>query len=468
MISRRRRDVVGLVFLGVMCIVLPLTFVSINSASAAAPGPPTNCQAVVQGNSILVTWDRPANDGGSPIWAYVVKEIGYDPTERFEHPNGRGNELDLRSHSWGRGVDSTPVMGVRAVNSDTNSVFCQAPVGATPPPTTTAPTTPPPTTVPTTTVPTTTTPTTTAPPSGRPFIPYSGNSFLTDLVTNEPINQALTTEFQNFMATFPDQAGTPYPKLNGIPGSAGAKWGTTYDFGTDEEPMWTSGKCGISFHARASLGQSVTGTSDSPLLVIDQASGKSVFFTKVGYAGGTALTVGGSCGVMYHTSNGLDADNPLSNDERNTTSRGRISEMLAIRKDLFDWAEANGSDLGHGLHFFIAESDDNGLCGDGTRNCNGVHPMTGEESPNAGFGEEGTRIAVAQNASLGTCTAEAMVLVRTLQNYGAVIGDNAGGASTLKVGIEPTPIADLQQNELQGCIDWNDWVVIQPGSQVSP
>ena len=56
-----------------------------------------------------------------------------------------------------------------------------------------------------------------------------------------------------------------------------------------------------------------------------------------------------SAGITYHSSNGLHRSNPLSNDKRNSTSRGRISDAMVIRSDLVDHGIANNTDLGHVL-----------------------------------------------------------------------------------------------------------------------
>ena len=87
-----------------------------------------------------------------------------------------------------------------------------------------------------------------------------------------------------------------------------------------------------------------------------------------------------SAGITYHSSNGLHRNDPLSNDKRNFTSRGRISEAMVIRRDLVDHGIAYNTDLGHVLHMFLVE----------TRSSDGFrHPMVACEGGKNGFGAEG-------------------------------------------------------------------------------
>ena len=131
------------------------------------------------------------------------------------------------------------------------------------------------------------------------------------------------------------------------------------------------------------LGSVLTGTTDSPFCVVDLGSGFTVFGTKASVVAPGTISVQ-SAGITYHSSNGLHRKDPLSNDKRNSTSRGRISDAMVIRSDLVDYGIANNTDLGHVLHLFLVE----------TRSSDGFrHPMVGCESGKHGFGAEGERIA---------------------------------------------------------------------------
>ncbi len=169
-----------------------------------------------------------------------------------------------------------------------------------------------------------------------------------------------------------------------------------------------------------------------------------------------------TAGRTYHSSNGLHYKNPRSDDRRNFTSRGRISDAMVIRRDLVDHGIANNTDLGHVLHIFLCKTDANdGFC----------HPMVGTESKHVGgFGAEGERIAIAPSVDVTSrgLSPAALVVARTLQNYGCYIGDNSGSSSALKAEQENTvrPVwgGKLDQDSLRG-LTWDDFVVIPGGWQ---
>lgn len=288
----------------------------------------------------------------------------------------------------------------------------------------------------------------------RPFIPYGAGSFHQSKAQGAPLDNTRTSAFLKFMTTFADQRGTAYPVINGVGKN---KWGTVFAQGYSSDPLWTMQ--GVpQFHAPSWLGQSLTGTSDSPFCVQDMVGGFTVFGTKAS-ASGRTITVQ-SAGVTYHDSNGLDAKNPKSDDKRNHTSRGRISEGLVIRRDCVQYGIDNNTDLGYVLHFFMAETNS----GDG--HC---HPMTGHESGKSGFGAEGERIVIKPSVDVTKkgLSPAGLVVARTLQNYGAIIGDNAGRMSTLKAEQERGGQVWgtlLTQDSLKG-LTWSDFACVQRGWQ---
>jgi UDP-glucose 4-epimerase len=78
---------------------------------------------------------------------------------------------------------------------------------------------------------------------------------------------------------------------------------------------------------------------------MDRVSGFTVFCANAEVVGRHRIRVS-SAGITYHSSNGLDYRNPLSDDRRNFTSRGRISNAMVIRRDL----------VRHGVRHFIFSS----------------------------------------------------------------------------------------------------------------
>jgi len=262
------------------------------------------------------------------------------------------------------------------------------------------------------------------------------------------------------MASNPEQRGVPFPVIRGVDGN---RWGTVFAEGGASDPLWrltgnvppevqilvTRG-----FHAPESLGEQLTGTSDSPFVVYDRASGWSVWAAKA--RPGPDHTIGvRAAGLFEHASNGLDRRNPLSDSQLNFRSRGAIPDAMVIRADLMAKAIRDGTGLGHVLHLFLVETDSS---------AGHVHPMVGSESGKNGWGAEGQRIAVDPAVKLASrsCSPQALVLARTLQENGAYIGDNAGGVTALKAQQETGGVwaGALNPDELDGCITWADFVAL--------
>jgi hypothetical protein len=298
------------------------------------------------------------------------------------------------------------------------------------------------------------------------FLPYTADSFFRSSVQGAPIDRDATAELHTFMAEDRDQAGVRYPVIRGVDGN---EWGTPYAEGVAGDPVWrligqvppearllrTQG-----FHAPEWFGDSLTGTSDSPFVVNDMGSGWTVWGSKARRAADHTIRVR-NAGFFEHSSNGLDQRNPRSSSDVNFRSRGAIPDATVIRHDLLVQAIARGGDLGHVLHMFFVETD---------TSAGFVHPMVGEESGKHGFGAEGLRIAIDPDVDLSKrgLSPAGLAIARTLQDYGAYLGDNAGGPSGLKAQQDDDD-ATLWRNllhadSLKG-ITWQDFVVIRPGWQ---
>lgn len=304
--------------------------------------------------------------------------------------------------------------------------------------------------------------------TSAPYLPYSADSFYKSRVAGAPVDANRTAAFRAFMKSYPSQAGTPYPKINGLGTNM---WGTAYAEGSATDPIWkltgivqtpVADLKTIGFHAPEWLGQVFSGTNDSPFCVMDRGSGFTVFAANATVVGPHLINVS-SAGKMWHSSNGLHAKNPRSNDRRNFTSRGRISDAMVIRRDLVDQGIANGTGLGHVLHIFLAETNANdGFC----------HPMVNCEKRHVGgFGAEGERIAISPSVDLTKrgLSPAGLVVARTLQQHGCYIGDNSGSQSALKAeqtssGRNPWAGLDFNQQSLAK-ISWDDFVVLPRGWQ---
>lgn len=426
------------------------------ASAVTRPSAPAQCAASsVSGGDFKVTWSRPSHSGGAVVWRYTIKVKGQrHPVVRLDSAD-RTTTNQRRRYTWAKATHGdTPLrFKVRATTRAGAGDWC-----------TTAPIAP----VRTArsvvdTVDTTST--------DGPFVPYGENSFLQSEVTGAPVSESLTSGFHSFMKTHPDQKSWPYPVIRGVGGNM---WGSVFGIGTSSDPLWTIrnhagyGKKQTSvlmtkgFHAPEWLGDLLTGTSDSPFAIIDRADGFTVRGDKAVYAGNHQIDIltGGATAITYHSSNGLDRRDPQSDDARNFMSRGRISEAM-IRRDLVGYAIKHDTDLGHVLHLYLAET---------LTSAGFVHPMVGAESGKEGWGAEGVRIAIDPSVDLSKrgLSPAGLVVARTLQKYGAYVGDNAGTQTALQAEVEKPghPVWDglLTRDSLKG-ITWDDFVVIKPGWQ---
>lgn len=301
----------------------------------------------------------------------------------------------------------------------------------------------------------------------RPFRAYSRNSFFRSSVRRAPVDRVATRNFRDFMRSHPDQRGIRYPLIKGVNGN---KWGMPYAMGVGRHPVWRlTGPVpdvvakleSRGFHAPRWLGQILTGTNDSPFVVIDRANGFTVWGANARQVGPRTIRVS-DAGLFKHRSNGLDRRNRRSNSNRNYRSRGAIPDAMVIRSDLMRHAIRNRTGLGHVLHLFLCE----------TRTSSGhCHPMVATEQGRRGWGAEGVRIALSPRVDVERrgLNGAGRVIARTLQNHGAYIGDNAGRASTLKAeqasrSRDPWRNIGLGEHVLKG-ISWDDFVVLPRGWQ---
>jgi len=302
----------------------------------------------------------------------------------------------------------------------------------------------------------------------QPFLAYSDTSFFRSRLEGAPVDDGGTSRFQQFMRTHPDQRDIDHPVIRGVGGN---RWGTAYALGKASDPVWRlTGRVPPEvavlrtrgFHAPAWLGEALTETSDSPFVVIDRQRGWTVWAAKARDEGARTIRVG-AAGLFEHDSNGLDRRSPKSTSSLNYRSRGAIPDAMVIRRALLEHAKNTDGDLGHVLHLFFVE----------TSSASGhVHPMTGHESDKTGWGAAGTRIAVDPDIDLEQrrCSPEALVIARTLQRYGAYLGDNAAQETSLKAEQDSGGAVwrdRLSSDELRGCVSWSDFVVIEPGWQGS-
>ena len=297
-----------------------------------------------------------------------------------------------------------------------------------------------------------------------PFLPYTAGSYFKTPVAGLAVDATRTAAFRSFMKTHPDQQGISYPKITGTSGNS---WGTTTQVSSGSDPVWrvknprteTAILGSQGFHMADVVASRIpTGTQDRPFLIVDPTFGYSVFCTDVVPDLATRTISVSSSAVFYHSSNGLHRKNPLTDDKRNFSSRGRIPDAMVIRSDLVKAGIANGTGLGHVLHMFLVE----------TRTADGYcHPMVGCEGNKYGWGAEGERVAIRADLDLQArgFTDAALVVARTLQQNGAYIGDNSGSSTMLKGEQQTstyTPYAGTNfGRDCLKLLTWDDFVVIK-------
>lgn len=280
------------------------------------------------------------------------------------------------------------------------------------------------------------------------------------------------------MRAYLASVGAHFPKLNGAPDG----WGMAYGTGTASDPVWkiTGGNIptpavnqlrNIGFHAPANMGDRFSGTTDSPFVIVDKASGISIWGSGAAKGAGNTIAISKAAGYFDWGTNGLDdrAIGGFSNCDTLglvcETSRGRIPDAFLVTAAEFATAKANGTGLGHVLEFFWPETDSSGCLGPVMVTC---------ETGNTGVMFEGQRVALNPTLNIvgrAGCTPDADVIVRTLQENGAYIGDNAGGTSWVIKLEEDSPadptasgaFSSLSQTELSGCVTEADFVATGNG-----
>ena len=307
-----------------------------------------------------------------------------------------------------------------------------------------------------------------APGGAGPFLPYTATSFFrTPLPAAAPLD-AESDDGIAFIKSHPEQVDD-YPLIRGLGTN---KWGTVYFEGSCSDPVWTlTGTVPADvaflktqgFHAPALLGETFTGTNDSPFVVMDRCgvaampAGLSVWAANAARGPGYTISVS-AAGAFQHDSNGLDRRNPRSTSTKNFRSRGAIPDAMVIRKDRLEWAIANDTDLGHVLHMFWVETD---------TGAGHVHPMIGHEGEKYGWGAEGIRIRIKPSVNLATrgLSPGGLVVARTLQRYGAYLGDNSGSVSALKAEQDHGQWGNLLTDRALRGLTWDDFEFVERGWQ---
>jgi hypothetical protein len=204
-----------------------------------------------------------------------------------------------------------------------------------------------------------------------------------------------------------------------------------------------------------------TGDQDRLLVVYDPIFGYVAQFADAAVGPNNTITAS-NAGIMFWDSNCLDYRNPLSDDQRNFTSRGRIVPAMQVPPEWLQSAISNGTGLGYTMHWFFVENDS-------TFQPPFVHPMISDESGGDGWGPEGVRLRIDPAVDLATrgLTPGCLAIARTMQENGAYVGDNSGSVTQIKLGHPDQYPASmgLSTNCFSGKISWSDFQVVTLGQQ---
>jgi hypothetical protein len=201
------------------------------------------------------------------------------------------------------------------------------------------------------------------------------------------------------------------------------------------------------FHdVRIPAGAKPDPTSDAAMTIYDVDRGLVYAMHWSSYD--AELDTWSACGgtVYYLGSNGLHGKLHLSDEPRNTGHRGVPPPMYAVRFDEIEWGS-----IDHVLKIAVnAASSDH------------VFPMVGSDGVSAkpSAPPEGARLRIKPKVDLKKLdlSPPALVIARTLQRYGAVIGDQSGGNVNLKV---ENTIAEGRGHLWDGVLDANSLSAIR-------
>jgi hypothetical protein len=233
------------------------------------------------------------------------------------------------------------------------------------------------------------------------------------------------------------------------------RWGNPIYWSGQDDPVYhVVNTCNYrqppEFHdVRIPAGANPDPTSDAAMTIYDVDRGLVYAMHSGSYDAepDTWSACGGT--VYYLGSNGLHGKLHMSNEPRNTGHRGVPPPTYAVRFD-----EIEGGSINHVLKIAVsAASRDH------------VFPMVGSDgvSTDPSAPPEGARLRIKPKIDLEKLdlSPAALVIARTLQRYGAVIGDQSGGNVNLKV--ENTVAEGLGQR-WQGVLSANSLSAIPLGA----
>jgi hypothetical protein len=201
----------------------------------------------------------------------------------------------------------------------------------------------------------------------------------------------------------------------------------------------------IPLNARPMIGQ------DAALTVIDRSTNQVVGLFGAHVSGGKWSVTGLS--RYRYSSNGIAGGLP-GGGKANFGHRGIPASVPAVTR-----AEIRRGSIRHRLEMYWKETASRTPEGKSA-----YFPMTGSESGHSGVVPEGAVIRIRRDVNLQGLhlSPAARVIARALQRYGAVIGDNAGSGSCIKLQANANWSGVLNKDSLRS-IPWRDYVFVKGG-----
>jgi hypothetical protein len=245
-----------------------------------------------------------------------------------------------------------------------------------------------------------------------------------------------------------------------ITGLEGNPWGMPFFEATDADPTWpvslevenpqVEPLLHEGLRAPYRTVTALTGTGDSPLVILDADRGYQAALWQTVFDGSSFSATAAS--IYWADSNGLQpGDTNPDGDPRNRGHRGVAPSTMFVRR-----SQIARRRIDHVLKVAIP----------GTAEWH-VRPMIRHEEGQGGLIGEGMRLRIRPDVDLATyeLSRPALTIARALQRYGAIIGDNSGAESiALKVEQDTGQWAgvDLSADSLRS-IPFDDLVFVQGG-----
>ena len=268
-------------------------------------------------------------------------------------------------------------------------------------------------------------PTPTLPP-GSPYEPFETGSYWNAALPSNAAVDPSSSKILSFLAT---DDTYDYIRLPGVDDGSGHPiyWATS---STPEVKLTCTGWCAKATPSavRIPSGANAANSSDSTLVLYDQDRGYVLGLWKAVRNSDGSWTAQGD-DIYFTSSNGIAGKLSESDNSNNAGHRGLNSSVRQIR-----WDEIQAGQINHKVELFV-----------NTTKCQHVFPMTGDEcgTSNTDAPPEGTLIRINPSVNLSSLNLSpaALTIARALQTYGAVIGDQSGGAAT--IGMEGTAMEGL-------------------------